>query len=722
MSCLTLCIIIFLGGLWTQTSNKHLVNEQTADLNKIARTQSSILERRLSTAFTSTRILAYEIEYNNGDMDFFERYAPTLSNSFDGIESLQLAPNGTIKKIFPLEGNEAAIGIDILSNTRVNEGIKTAVKNNTFIIVGPIKLVQGGSAIIGRVPVYMNQGKPNEKFWGLVSALINVNSLLKATQLQELESEGYQYTLSRNSLDRNKTILVASSKLPLTDLHVKANLMLPAQTWTLSISKTLEKKLMNNTLKGYFLTAWIALLLAIALYLLLMQPDKLKKLVKAKTAELEDLAYKDPLTNLPNRRYLQDHLPLYITNNKTKKRISAFIYFDLDNFKRINDTIGHDVGDKILIIVADRLNQLKEKSDLIIRLGGDEFGILLADIKSREDAEQKAIDIVESIRSPVKLGNRELLLSTSLGVAIIPEHGNNMITIMQNADIALYQAKLEGKNQHITFTEDMRVSTYNKIQEEHELSLAIKNNEFELYYQPQFDLYSKKIVSAEALIRWNHPKKGLIFPNDFIPLAEESGKIVELGHWVLESCIAYLAKRKAENKPEFQIHINLSSKQLSTPGLIQSVQQLLSNYKVPAKLLGFEVTETSILEDIETAKEVLKTFQDMGICISIDDFGTGYSSLAQLKNLPVSLLKIDRSFIMDLEEDLDDRKIVEAIIAMAHKLNIRVLAEGIETQAQWDMLASFYCDLGQGYLVSKAITEAELNLIHVDISKEIKTY
>lgn len=713
ISCLTFFCILFFGSLWEKTESKHFINEQTANLNKIASTQASILERRLSTTLASTRILAYEIEYNNGNIDWFDHYADTLLNSFEGIASFQLSPMGTIEKIYPIKGNEAAIGLDILSDTRFNEDAQAAIQENKFIIIGPIDLVQGGRAVIGRVPVFL--GEDEKEFWGFVSALISIESLLAATDLPNLDKEGYQYTLTRTSIDTGQASIISSSESPLTEVQVETSLLAPVNNWTLHISKHLENEILSNTLKNYFLTTWVALLLAITIYLLLMQPNKLKALVKAKTAELEDLAYKDPLTELPNRRYLQDHLHTQLLHNKKNESLAAFIYFDLDNFKRINDTIGHDVGDKILVTVAERLNELKGASDLIIRLGGDEFGILLNNIHSQEDAENQAQAIVESIRIPVKLDNRELLLSTSLGIAMIPKHGNDLISIMQNADIALYQAKLEGKNQHITFTENMRIDTYNKIQDEHELSRAIENNEFELYYQPQFDLAQKKIISAEALIRWNHPSKGLVFPNDFIPLAEDSGKIIKLGYWILENSIAYLARRKEQHKPDLTIHINLSSKQLCSPGLVQSVQQLLSTYKVPAKLLGFEITETSILEDLELSREVLKVFKDMGICISIDDFGTGFSSLAQLKNLPVSLLKIDRSFVMDLEEDMDDRKIVEAIIAMAHKLNIKVLAEGIETQAQWNRLSSFYCDFGQGYFVSKAIREESFNQIPINI-------
>jgi len=280
---------------------------------------------------------------------------------------------------------------------------------------------------------------------------------------------------------------------------------------------------------------------------------------------------------------------------------------------------------------------------------------------------------------------------------------------MQNADMALYQAKQKGKNQYSFYTESMKINTHNLIKAEEDLTLALQRNEFEMYYQPQFNLRTNSVFGAEALIRWNHPDKGLIYPNDFIPLAESTGKIVELGHWILESSIAFLAKRKQENKPDILLHINLASEQLSDPHFVTLVKELLAKYQVPAHLIGFEITETSILEDIPLARGLLQAFKDMGICIAIDDFGTGYSSLSQLKNLPVNLLKIDRSFVMDLESDPDDRKIVEAIIAMAHKLNIKVLAEGIETREQWKMLVAFQCDYGQGYYVSKAVTAEAFN-------------
>ncbi len=711
IACIVFCITGILGVYWTHSMNSAIINQQVSLLNELSHTQAAVLERKLSSAFTASKILAYEIEHHKGDSSWFPEYADKLLQSISDVDSLHLAPDGIISQFFPIEGNELAIGLDILSRDKYKEEGFYAIKKQQFVLVGPVELVQGGTAIIGRAPVFLYSGTQREVFWGFVSSVIYLDNLLASTQLQKLEERGYQYNLSRVNIGTEENLIIASSTKPLTEIQITAELITPSGEWNLTISKELDVQLEEREIIGYTVSITIAFLLAVALYIILIQPQRLRALVKAKTKELEELAYQDPLTSLPNRRYLQDTLPRVLYNNQHRKRISAFIYFDLDNFKHINDTIGHDIGDKVLVVVANRLSNLQKKSDLVIRLGGDEFGILLGNIKSNNEVEKQADQILESIRTSVRIDNSEYSLSTSLGIAMIPEHGYDLVTIMKNADMALYQAKLDGKNRYAFYNESMKINTYTQIQDEYDLSQAIQGNEFELYYQPQFNLHTDKIIAAEALIRWNHPEKGLVFPDDFIPLAETTGKIIELGYWILESSIAYLARRKKEGKPEILLHINLSSKQLSDPNFVTLVQDLLVQYDVSAKLVGFEITETLILEDVELAKQVLQIFKEMGICIAIDDFGTGYSSLAQLKNLPVTLLKIDRSFVMDLENDIDDRKIIEAIIAMAHKLNIQVLAEGIETREQWNMLASFHCNYGQGYYVSKAITADQFNLL-----------
>lgn len=702
-------IILLLGASWSQSTHKAIISQQQLLLSGISRTQASALERKLASAFTSAQILAYEVEQNKGNTAWFNHYADKLIGSIGGIENLQLAANGVISDIYPLEGNQVAIGLDILTSPAFKKEASLSIKNKSMFVIGPIELVQGGIAVISRAPVFINRDTEQERFWGFTSAIIYLDNLLEVTQLSQLESEGYQYRLTRKHAATQDDIILASSHADLADIHAMTDLVLPVGTWSLSVSRGPNTPMGTRRSIGYLLTLIISLLLSTALYAILIQPLRLQDQVKAKTAELQELAYRDPLTGLKNRRFLQDILPKSLRSHHKRGRISAFLYLDLDNFKRINDTIGHDVGDQVLTVIANRLDKLKRTSDLVVRLGGDEFGLLLSDVANKKQASQRAGQILHSIRHPVILQSKEYVLSTSLGIAMIPEHGRDLVTLMQNADMAMYQAKLEGKNQYAFYNEHMKVNTHNLVKGEQDLTYALEREEFEVYFQPQFNLKTDEVFAAEALVRWNHPEKGLVFPNDFIPLAESTGKIVALGYWVLENSIAYLAQRKLENRSDITVHINLASAQLSDVHFVALVEALLAKYQVPAHLVGFEVTETSILADIPLARSLLQRLKDMGICLSIDDFGTGYSSLSQLKNLPVNMLKIDRSFIMDLESSQDDRKIVEAIIAMAHKLNIKVLAEGIETREQWLLLEAFQCDFGQGYYVSKPVTAKEFN-------------
>jgi len=709
IACAVFFAIIFFGLYWTYSSNRTISNEQQLLLNGISRTQASVLERRLSLAFTSTQILAIELEQHGGRFEDFDHYAQNLMNSIGGVSSLQLAPNGIIEKISPLKGNESAIGLDIFANQKYREAAIKAVENHTMIAIGPLPLVQGGIAVISRSPVYLFKGTQREVFWGFASAVINLDNLLESTRLRDLVEDGYQYSLSRQHADTQETVIFSHSEKPLSDIVATTDIPLPVGTWKLNISRDISARLNNNLRSGYLLSIGSAFFLALALYAILIQPIRLRRLVEDKTDELKELAYKDPLTNLPNRRYLNDYLPSFLEESRRFQKLSAFIYFDLDNFKRINDTIGHDVGDKVLETVALRLNSLCHEADKVVRLGGDEFGIFLSDIANKQEAKEHAERVLAYIHSPISIDSKEFILSTSLGIAMVPEDGDTLVTIMQNADMALYQAKQRGKNQSVFYSHDMKAATLDLIEAEDDLTKALQNDEFELYYQPQFDLQTKQVFGAEALIRWHHPTKGLIFPDQFIQLAENTGQIIKLGHWVLENGISYLARRREQGLPYILLHVNLASQQLADPHFVTVVKSLLYKYKVPAEWLGVEVTETSLLEDVSLAKVLLQSLKDMGICVAIDDFGTGYSSLGQLKNLPVSLLKIDRSFVMDLERDQADRKIVEAIIAMAHKLGIKVLAEGIESKEQWDMLVSFQCDFGQGYYVSRAIPEADFN-------------
>lgn len=712
--------ICLAGGYVTKLSNDNYIQSQRIHLSSTARSQASDLERSLSLAFTSTQILAHQIEINEGNTQLFESYAKNIMSSIGGIQNIQLAPDGVIEHIYPIEGNESAIGLDVLNHPNYREAAQLAIKERTMIAVGPVKLVQGGTAVIGRTPIFISNNRAKPEFWGFASALIMLDKLINETGIDALEKEGYSVVLERHHNDTSEKSVFYQSESPISQqTAVQSEITLPTGSWNLIISLDASDTLSDRSQIMMMLTLTIATLSALFLFLISIRPKQLQKEVEKKTEELQKLAYNDPLTGLPNRRYLNDHLPNYLIHLQEKNLPGAFIYFDLDNFKSINDSIGHDIGDRVLQEVARRLTLSIGPNDKIIRLGGDEFAIILGDAEA-DLIREKAQEILSNTQKILRIEHREFKLSTSLGISIFPAHSLNVLELMRFSDVALYEAKHRGKNQFVLFDEEMQKKLVEHHQEELALARAIKNHQLVLYFQPQFDLEISKVIGAEALVRWIHPQKGLVFPDQFIPLAEQSGQILELGNYVIRKSFEYLRTRFEMGLSPILLHINLSSLQLSDLNLVPFVKEMIHLYKVPGHYIGFEITETTLLTDLEHATKTLNELKELGICIAIDDFGTGFSSLGQLKNLPVDLIKIDRSFVMDLENDPDDKMIVEAIIAMAHKLDTQVIAEGIETPYQLKMLRDFKCDLGQGYLISRPIPEAEFNRFEEDISGLLK--
>ncbi|ADZ90655.1 bifunctional diguanylate cyclase/phosphodiesterase [Marinomonas mediterranea] len=714
-------LAVLAAGLYiTKLSNENFLSSQRLLLSGIARSKASDIERQISHSFTSARILAYEVKRVGGVLPDFEDFAANISQSVGGITSLNLSPNGVIEQVYPRKGNEVALGINVLEHPKYREASSHAIATKSMITVGPVTLRQGGIAVIGRYPIFIEGQNGNDSFWGFSSALVKLDSLFKGSGFDKLEEEGYCFRLTREHKDTGASLEFYHSAANLEhDVITTSEIKLPSATWALTISHSAKQGILSRTIGGAVISFLVAIALAIALYLILLQPRRLKKQVVDKTKELQELAYGDPLTGLPNRRYLNEQVPLLIQNIIKYKRFGAFIYFDLDNFKSINDSIGHDVGDEVLSQVAIRLQKVMGDADKVLRLGGDEFGILLGDAGCELHVIQMADSILEVIQHTLKVGDREFRLSTSLGIVFIPLHGSNILNLMQNADVAMYQAKRKGKNRYEVFAENLRQATVELNQGRISLERAIRESEIELYYQPQFDLQSGMIVSAEVLVRWNHPKRGLLFPDRFIPMAEETGLIVALGNYVIEKTFEYQAKRIAQGLPVMRLHVNVSPLHVNDPHLLDFIKKMVHIYQVPGNLIGLEITETVLVEDLDRVVEILCAIKALGVCISIDDFGTGFSSLGQLKNLPIDILKIDRCFVKDIERDQNDRMIVEAIIAMAHKLKMEVIAEGIETVKQMEMLGGYYCDTGQGFLVSKAVQEAEFSQMTLNIQDKL---
>lgn len=426
--------------------------------------------------------------------------------------------------------------------------------------------------------------------------------------------------------------------------------------------------------------------------------------------EIARLAFYDSLTGLPNRTLFKDRLEQALLKGARRGALTGLLFLDIDNFKQINDTLGHYAGDLLLKQVGDRLLSTVRKSDsmiryindpeayLVSRLGGDEFTFLLTDLSRPEDASRIAERALEKLSEPLSLEGHEVYLSASIGIAIAPNDGANANTLLKNADTAMYQAKDCGKNDFRFFEQGMHENALKRLKLEGMLRMALANSEFKLFYQPQFETCTGKLTGAEALIRWQPPGKELISPGSFIPLAEETGLIVEIGEWVLREACTQQRKWIAAGFPAVPMSVNVSGRQFEDIGFVKKIEGILEETGAAANQLLLEITESTLMKNTSILENTLSQLRSLGLKLAIDDFGTGYSSLAYLKRFPLYCIKIDRAFINNIHSSSDDRSIVNAIVAMAHSLKLKVLAEGVETQEQKTTLIDLSCNEMQGYL------------------------
>jgi len=428
---------------------------------------------------------------------------------------------------------------------------------------------------------------------------------------------------------------------------------------------------------------------------------------KAVENRIAFLAHHDNLTGLLNRFSLQDRLEQALLSARRQGQMVAVGIFDLDRFKQINDTLGHAAGDALLVEVARRLRDTLRESDIVARLGGDEFVVALTDIKDATAASRIAEKLLEALRQPYLIEGRGLSLSASLGLALFPDDGEGAGTLMKNADTAMYQAKIRGGGNALFFTTAMNEAVVDRLKLEHELREALEAGQFELHYQPKLDGETKRITGFEALVRWRHPRRGLVSPAEFIPVAEETRLILPLGRWVIREACRQLRAWLDEGVAGLGMAVNISAHQLRSPDLLRVVAQTLSEHRLNGSDLELEITESAAMEDPEACIAQLNALEQLGVRLSIDDFGTGYSSLSYLKRLPVHSLKLDRSFVRDIETDPNDVAICVATIALAHSLGLTVVAEGIETVAQREFLQSQHCDYFQGYLFGRPMPASE---------------
>lgn len=442
--------------------------------------------------------------------------------------------------------------------------------------------------------------------------------------------------------------------------------------------------------------------------------------LKDANSKMQNLALFDSLTGLANRRLFIDRLHQSILSARRHKHSAAIMFLDLDQFKRINDTLGHQAGDELLVTIAERLKTCVRKQDTVARLGGDEFTILLNDVSNNDKIASIAEHILTILKKPIKLGKHEVIVSTSIGITIAPTDSTSSETLMRNADMALYKAKERGRDGFCFFTEELNVRASHLMEIEHEIRHALNNDEFYLQYQPQVDLKTNQIKSVEALIRWRHPTKGEISPVDFISIAEETGLIVPIGDWVMKKACCEIQHLNDNTGLNIRVAVNLSTRQFTDLKLVNTVMEALEQAGMDARNLELEVTESMLMEDMETVIDQLNRIKAAGSTVTIDDFGSGYSSFSYLKSLPVDILKVDREFVRDVPDDLNAMEITSAIIAVAHKLNLKVVAEGVEDIDQRDFLNINRCDYAQGYLFSRPLDYADLRKFFLEDQQSYK--
>jgi diguanylate cyclase (GGDEF)-like protein len=444
--------------------------------------------------------------------------------------------------------------------------------------------------------------------------------------------------------------------------------------------------------------------------------------LEAANQQLRHLATHDSLTGLPNRVLLDDRLQQAIAHAERDSRSFALLVCDLDRFKLINDSLGHRAGDELLQEVARRLSTVVRTADTVARFGGDEFVLIGTSVDDADDAASLAGRIMDVLQAPVRIAAIDIHTSPSIGIAMYPDDGTSIQALLAHADAAMYSAKQNGRGTFRRYAAGMHAGTEDRVQLESDLHNAVTQNQFTLYYQPKVDTQTGEVRSAEALIRWIHPTRGVVSPVDFIPLAEECGLIGAIGGWVIREACRQARAWQIDGVPSLRVSVNLSASQFRDSGLVDSIRGALDDAGLPARYLEVELTESAVMSDPEQSIAILEQLSAMGVLVSVDDFGTGYSSMSYLRRFPIDKLKIDRVFINEIVSRPEDASIVRAIVSLAHSLHLKVVAEGVETPAQLEFLKTANCDEYQGYHFSRPLPAAEFErLIRESHSNDVLT-
>lgn len=819
-----------LAALWISQSEQQERAQAQARATDLAADHAQALQRGIERALSATYAIAAMVRQGQGSLPDFEAVATEMLPFYPGIAALGLAPNGVIRNVVPLAGNEKSIGFNQLRDVAQNKEALMARDTGKLTLAGPLNLAQGGLGVVGRLPIFLNDTHHRDDFWGFSYVTLRFPEALGAARLQHLVERGYAYELWRIVPDTGEKQRIAISSDAALDSPVERSLELPNGQWTLSLAPISGWGNPGRlAVKSVFalLASVLVAYLAWLLQAMRLRDDHLEAEVNQRTAEIlatqqhleatikaipdllfemgldgryyschspraelltrpaEELngktvyevlpaqaaqvmmdalleasektwstgkqyklalaigtrwfelsvarkasmqgesprfvvlsrditenkeadekigrlAHFDALTGLPNRTLLADRCQSALHAAQRNNTAVALMFLDLDHFKNVNDSLGHRVGDELLVALAGRLQSVVREQDTVSRLGGDEFILVLPDTDA-VGAAHVAEKLLQSALLPFEIEQHELTVTPSIGIAVYPVDGADFDTLSRCADAAMYDAKQGGRNHYRFFTAQMQARSERVLTLENALRRALERGQLHLHYQPQISIATGRVIGAEALLRWHHPELGTVSPAEFIPVAESSGIILPIGEWVLRTATRQLRSWIDAGVEPFTMSINLSSVQFRHADLPSLITSILSEVALPAHLLELELTEGVAMTDPMGAVAVMNNLHQRGVRMSIDDFGTGYSSLSYLKKFMVYKVKIDQSFVRDITNDADDRAIVGAIISMARSLGMYTIAEGVETLGQLDFLREKGCTEVQGYLFSPPV-------------------
>lgn len=715
-------VVIFLVFLGLATGLRYGLVQQDkaqieANLANETRAMANHLQREFLVHAEAIRRMAKRFQNDPSiTLETWRQDARNYLEDFGVYQAIEwIDRDYVIRWLEPVADNQDVIGYNVAFNDERRQALALAQSTGNWDLSGIIDLRQGGKGMVIYAPI--GSGADNNGFIAgvfrmeILARQLLTDRVLESFRVEIREAGELSYQLN--------------SDLPVSDTFSHSlPVDLPTLNWTLTLkpARTWVENQYSNwptlTFTTFLLMGLLTSLTTLLVQLILKRNQSLLKTrreldleIAQRTAIQIDLARlesTDTLTGLANRRFFMEDLSHTLNIADRQMRQVGLIMLDLDRFQTLNDSLGHQFGDELLIKVSERLNRLSNERILVAYSGGDEFMVCQQQVDDLDDIIHLLGQIKQCFDQPFEVQGEAHSITATMGVAVYPQSGLDSDTLLRNADIALYRAKEQGRNTYQFYTEGMQEREVMRLELDKDLSQALTNDEFVLFYQPQLNLDTGEIQSVEALIRWQHPRRGLLPPGEFIPLAEESGRITDIGRWVVMAACRQLADWKGTEQEGLRIAVNLSGRELDDEALVDHIREALEAENVPPERLEFELTEEIFIQNIERNRNQLSRLQKLGVHLAIDDFGVGYSSLGYLRDFPVDVLKIDRSFITEVTERHDDAVITRAVINLAHNLGIQVVAEGVETEEQLAFLKRHRCNFAQGYLISRPIPARDL--------------